>query len=123
MATLCLTLAAPGSVAGMALKLAYLNVPQIYDSAVMIVMAQAVRSMPYVILVLWPYVRVMPQEYFEAAAVDGLDRPRQFMRVVVPLCRRPIIAAWAIDRSLRRGQSLSRSAWASSLQPTSRRRP
>ena len=104
MATLCLSLAAPGSVAGMALKLAYLDVPLIYDSAIMIVMAQALRSLPYAILVLWPYVRSIPQEYFDAAAVDGLDRVRQFTQVVVPLSRRPIIAAWAITFAIGLGE-------------------
>jgi iron(III) transport system permease protein len=113
-ATLCLSLAAPGSVAGMALKLAYLNVPpiklgrltefSIYDSPLMIVMAQTVRSLPYAILILWPFLRSFSQGYLEAAALDGLDRPRQFLRLVIPLSLRPIVAAWAIAFAIGLGE-------------------
>ncbi len=96
MATLCLTLAAPGPVAGMALKLAYLDVPSIYDSSAMTVMAQTFRSLPYAILLLWPFLRSFPQDYLDAAALDGLDPARQFLRVAVPLSFRPLWAAWAV---------------------------
>jgi iron(III) transport system permease protein len=114
MATLCLTLAAPGPVAGMALKLAYLMVPpielgrltlpSIYDTPLMIVMAQALRSLPYAILVLWPFLRSVSQDYLDAAALDGLDRPRQFLRVVIPLSLRPLIAAWSIAFAIGLGE-------------------
>ncbi len=96
MATLCLTLAVPGPVAGMALVLAYRPFRPMYDSPAMIVMAQTFRALPYAVLLLWPFLRSFPQDYLDSAALDGLDRPRQFLRVVIPLSRRPIIAAWAI---------------------------
>ena len=41
-------------------------------------------------LFLWPFLRSFPQDYLDAAALDGLDRPRQFLRVVIPLSLRPI---------------------------------
>jgi iron(III) transport system permease protein len=124
MATLCLTLATPGPVAGMALKLAYLTtppitipylavpsfklgwvtLPSIYDSALMIVMAQSLRSLPYAILVLWPFLRSLSQDYLDAAALDGLDRRRQFLRVVVPLSLRCIVAAWAVAFAIGLGE-------------------
>jgi ABC-type Fe3+ transport system permease subunit len=104
MATLCLTLAATGSVAGMALKLAYLMVPQIYDSPAMIVMAQALRSLPYAILVLWPFLRSVSQDYLDAGALDGLDGPRQFLQIVIPLSLRPLVTAWAIAFAIGLGE-------------------
>ena len=104
MATLCLTLAAPGPIAGMALVLAYRPFPVLYDSPAMIVLAQTLRSLPYAVLLLWPFLRSFPQDYLDAAALDGLDRPRQFLRVVIPLSRRPIIAAWAIAFAIGLGE-------------------
>ena len=103
-ATLCLTLAAPGPVAGMALVLAYRNVPVVYDFPGMIILAQTFRSLPYAILLLWPFLSSFPQDYLDAAAIDGLDRPRQFLRVVIPLALRPIVAAWAIAFAMGLGE-------------------
>jgi ABC-type Fe3+ transport system permease subunit len=104
MTTLCLTLAAPGPVAGMSFKLAYLMVPAIYDSPVIIVLAETFRSLPYAILLLWPFLRSFPEEYVDAAALDGLDRPRQFLRVVLPISLRPFVAAWAISFAIGLGE-------------------
>ncbi len=104
MAILCVTLAAPGPVAGMALVLAYRMVPVIYDSPLMIVMAETFRSLPYALLLLWPFLRSLPQDYLDSAALDGLDTPRQFLRVVIPLSLRPIIAAWAIAFAIGLGE-------------------
>ena len=104
MVTLCLTLAAPGPVAGMALVLAYSMFPWVYDSPAMIVMAETFRSLPYALLLLWPFLRSFPQEYLDAAALDGLGRTRQFLRVVVPLSFRPLLAAWAIAFAIGLGE-------------------
>src|SRR5262249_15620240 len=52
LATMVVSLATPGSVAGMALILAYRGVPEIADSAAMIVMAATFRALPYALLVL-----------------------------------------------------------------------
>ena len=104
MATLCLTLAAPGPVAGMALKLAYLEVPWVYDSPAMTVMAETFRSLPYAILFLWPFLRSFPQDYLDTAALDGLGPPRRFLRVVVPLSFRPLLAAWSVAFAIGLGE-------------------
>ncbi len=90
-----LTLAAPGSVAGMALVLAYRDLPIVYDSAAMVVLAQAARSLPYAILLLWPLLRSFPQDYLDAAALDGYGPIGQLLHVALPLSWRPIVAAWA----------------------------
>src|SRR5206468_774952 len=46
LATMIIALATPGSVAGMALILAYRDWPAIYDSPAMIVMAETLRALP-----------------------------------------------------------------------------
>ena len=104
LAILCLTLAVPGPVAGMALVLAYRIIPQVYDSPLMIVMAQTLRSLPYAMLLLWPFLRSVPQDYLDVAAINGLDRPRQFLQVVIPLSVRAIVAAWAIAFAIGLGE-------------------
>jgi iron(III) transport system permease protein len=102
--TLALTLAAPGPVAGMALVLAYRGVPAIYDSPAMLVMAGTLHSLPYALLILWPFLRSFPQEYLDAAALDGYGPTGQMFRVVLPLARRALLAAWAISFALGLGE-------------------
>ncbi len=94
--TLALTLAAPGPVAGMALVLAYRDIPAIYDSAAMIVLAESLRSLPYALLLLWPFLRSFPRDYLDAAALDGLGPTSRILRIVLPLSARALLAAWAI---------------------------
>ena len=69
---LALTLATPGPVAGMALVLAYRAWPSVYDSPAMIVMAETMRTLPYSLSILWPFLRSFPQDYLDAAALDGI---------------------------------------------------
>ncbi len=102
--TLALTLATPGPVAGMALVLAYRDLPSIYDSPVMVVMAETLRTLPYAILIFWPFVRAFPQEYLDAAALDGLGPPGRFLRIVVPLSWRVLLAAWAVSFAIGLGE-------------------
>jgi iron(III) transport system permease protein len=102
--TLALTLATPGPVAGMALVLAYRNLPSVYDSSAMVVMAEAFRTLPYVLLILWPFLRSFPQELLDAAALDGLTTWGQLVRVVIPLSRRALVAAWAIAFAIGLGE-------------------
>jgi iron(III) transport system permease protein len=101
---LALALATPGPVAGMALKLAYVDVPEICDSSAMIVLAQALRALPYVLLILWPFLRSFPQDYLDAAALDGYGPWGQMLRVVLPLSLRALIAAWMVALALGLGE-------------------
>src|SRR5262249_342162 len=96
MAILTLTLATPGPAARMSLVLAYRGIPAVYDSAAMVVLAESLRSLPYALLLLWPFQRAFPQDYLDAAALDGLEPWKQIWRVVLPLSRRPLLAAWAV---------------------------
>jgi iron(III) transport system permease protein len=96
LATLALTLATPGPVAGMALKLAYLSFPAIYDTEAVVVLAQTAHCLPFALLVLWPALRTLPSESLESAALDGYGPWGQVWRVVLPLTRRAALAAWCV---------------------------
>jgi iron(III) transport system permease protein len=104
LASLIVALATPGPVAGMALVLAYRSIPSIYDSPAMIVLAESLRSLPYVLLLLWPFLRAFPQDYLDAAALDGHRPSGQMLRVVLPLSRRVLLAAWGISFALGLGE-------------------
>jgi iron(III) transport system permease protein len=70
----------------------------------MVVMAETFRTLPYALLILWPFLRSFPQEHLEAAALDGLKPWGQFSRVVIPLSWRAILAAWAIAFAIGLGE-------------------
>jgi len=104
MVTLALTLATPGPIAGMALILAYQPFALIADSAAIIVMAEVFRSLPYALLILWPFLCSFPREYLETAALDGLTPSAQMLRVVLPLSWRSMLAAWAVAFAIGLGE-------------------
>jgi iron(III) transport system permease protein len=104
LATMVVALATPGPVAGRALVLAYRDWPALYDSSAMVVVAQALRALPYVLLVLWPFVRSFPQDYLDAAALDGHGPWRQMLRVALPLSLRAIVASWMVALALGLGE-------------------
>jgi iron(III) transport system permease protein len=102
--TLALSLATPGPVAGMALVLAYRALPMLYDSPAMIVLAETLRSLPYALLLLWPFLHSFPHDYIDTAALEGHGPLGQFIHVVLPLSRRPLLAAWAIAFAIGLGE-------------------
>jgi iron(III) transport system permease protein len=95
-----LLLAAPGPIAGLALKLAFLRVPAVHDTGAIVVLAYVVRTLPYVVLVLWPALRAISPVYFEAAAIEGYPA----WRVALPLSRPAIAAAWGVAFVLALGE-------------------
>ncbi len=95
-AVLALLLAAPGPVVGMALVLAYRGFHSIYNSSLMIIMAESARALPFAILLLWPFVRAFPRDHLDAAALDGLNPARQLLQVALPLLKGPLAAAWVV---------------------------
>lgn len=99
-----LGLAAPGPVAGMALAFAYRGLPTVYDSAAMVVLAMAVRTLPYALLVVWPAVRSLPSAFLDAAAVDGLGGAGRVWRVALPLTRGATASAWGVAFVLSLGE-------------------
>ena len=99
-----LTLAVPGPVAGMALVVAYLQWPLIYDTPWIVVVAEVGRTLPYCLLILWPTIRGIPQAFLDDAAVAGYGPVGQIGRVAVPLTRWASLAAWGVAFALALGE-------------------
>src|SRR5208282_3139349 len=70
--------------------------PPIYDSPLIVVMAQSIRTLPYALLVLWPALRILPGELLESAVLDGHGPWGQLWHVILPLSRRVLAAAWCV---------------------------
>ncbi len=104
LATMIVALATPGPVAGRALVLAYRDWPALYDSSAIIVMAQALCALPFTLLVLWPFLRAFPQDYLDAAALDGYGPWGQLFRVAFPLSWCAVLAAWMVALALGLGE-------------------
>ena len=102
--TVALTLATPGPVAGMGLVLAYRNVPDVYDTPAILVLAYTLRVLPYTLLVLWPAVRGVPDSYLDAATVEGHGPWGRAWNVALPLTRGATIAAWGVAFVLALGE-------------------
>lgn len=98
--SVALALATPGPVAGMALVYAYRDLPTVYDSAAMIVLAGVLRTFPYALAVLWPSIRTLPPALLDSAAVDGLGPLGVVWRVALPLTRAATLAAWCVAFTL-----------------------
>jgi iron(III) transport system permease protein len=103
-ASVALALATPGPVAGMALVLAYHEVPLIYDTVAIVLLAFVLRTLPYALLVLWPALRSIPGAYLESAALDGYGPWGQVRRVAIPETRGAILAAWGVAFVLAMGE-------------------
>ncbi len=99
-----LTLALPGPVAGMGLVLAYRYIDIIYDTPLILVFAHILRTLPYTLIVLWPAIRSIPNEYIEAAQLDGLGSWGIVRRVVLPLTIGPTFAAFTVSFVLALGE-------------------
>ncbi len=97
-------LATPGPVAGMALVLAYHGVTPLSSSSAIVVLAHVARTWPYALLLLWPAVRALPPEYFEAAELDGCGPAGRVGRVALPLTLGAIGLAWAVAFVLALGE-------------------
>jgi iron(III) transport system permease protein len=101
---LVLALASPDPLARLVLAEAYRGLPSLYDSPAMTVLAETARSLPYAILLLWPYLRAFPSEYLEAAALDGSGSWGRIWLVALPLSRRAVLAAWATSFAIALGE-------------------
>jgi iron(III) transport system permease protein len=96
--------AAPAPVVGMALKLAYLQVPLVHDTAAIVVLAYVTRTLPYALCILFPMLYAMPPAYLEAAALDGLGPAARARRVAWPIARPAAGTAWALCAALALGE-------------------
>ncbi|AGA26280.1 ABC transporter permease [Singulisphaera acidiphila] len=102
--SVALALATPGPVAGMALVLGYRESSLVYDSPLILVLVFILRTFPYALLVLWPAVRAFPQEHLEVAAIEGSRVWGTIYRVVLPMSRGALIAAWCVAFVLALGE-------------------
>lgn len=98
MAALALSL--PGPVVGLA-TIALMNQPAIaplvwlYDHSIAAPwLVQTWRAAPLAILALWPAFRSLPRELLESAALEGAGLSTILVRIVFPLRRRMLAAAW-----------------------------
>jgi ABC-type spermidine/putrescine transport system permease subunit II len=88
----------------MALVLAYIPIPLIYNSPMLIVLADLLRTLPFSLLVIWPAVRAIPPAWLDAAAVDGYGPSGQIARVAVPATRDALLAGWFVAFALALGE-------------------
>jgi iron(III) transport system permease protein len=63
-------------------------------SVLPILWAQALRLFPYAVALLWPMIRLVPQELHDAARVDGARPAQVFRRLVIPLALPACVQAW-----------------------------
>jgi multiple sugar transport system permease protein len=63
------------------------------DSPLALVLADSTLSVPFATLILQQFIRGVPDELAEAAALDGASRLRTFVSVVLPVVRNGVITA------------------------------
>ena len=76
--TVALGLAAPAPVVGLAMKVAYVRFRWLTETPALLVLTYAARSLPFVLLMLWPLVRGMPQAWVDDVVLRGGGPARQF---------------------------------------------
>jgi iron(III) transport system permease protein len=104
---LALAAAAPASVTGVGLVHLF-NRPGplglIYDSSAILVIAQAIRALPFAVLALVPAFRRVPLDLEEAAALDGCGPLRRLCHVALPMCLHGLAVAWFLAFVLSLGE-------------------
>jgi ABC-type Fe3+ transport system permease subunit len=68
----------------------------LYHTNVAPILGQAIRAVPLALFIVWFGFRSIPQEQFEAAAIDGAGRFARFWHIVLPIRRLAIVVAWII---------------------------
>jgi iron(III) transport system permease protein len=99
-----LLLAAPGPIAGLGLKMAYAPVVILNRTPALMVLGYIFHTLPYVLLVLWPALRLIPQDLLDSAAVDGLNPSAIARKVAWPLSGSASLAAWCLSFALAIGE-------------------
>jgi ABC-type Fe3+ transport system permease subunit len=108
--SLCLTI--PGPLLGIGLIHA-LNQPpdsplaplaRLYDSNFAPWLAQTLRALPLVTLILWAALATVPQAMLDAAATDGTGWWGRLLRIAVPQRWPALIAAWLVGLAVAVGE-------------------
>jgi iron(III) transport system permease protein len=95
--SVAVTLATPGPVAGLAIKMAYLHVPPVHDTTVIVILGLVMRTWPFALLLAWPAVVGLPASFLESAAIDGYGPIGVMTRVALPLTLPAIAGAWGFS--------------------------
>ncbi len=66
----------------------------IYHTNITPIIGQAIRALPVALFIAWLGFRSIPEEQFEAAAIDGAGRWNRFWRVAMPQRWPALFAAW-----------------------------
>jgi ABC-type Fe3+ transport system permease subunit len=77
------------------------------------ILAQTIRALPLVIMLLWYSFAALSDEVLAAAALDGLSPGRVFWKIAVPQRWRAIVAAWIAAFAIAAGDL----AWAHLVTP------
>jgi iron(III) transport system permease protein len=107
---LCLTV--PGPLLGIGLIHALNRPPDsvlaplavLYDSNFAPWLAQTIRSLPLVTLILWPALATIPQDVLDAAATDGAGWWRQLLFIAMPQRWSAVLAAWLVGFAIAVGE-------------------
>lgn len=102
--------AMPGPLVGLAI-IGLLNrrdlpwLTALYDHSILAPwLAQTVRTLPVVVLVLWAAFRSVPREVLEMAALDGAGPMQQFVSIALPMRWAAVIVAWLVALVLALGE-------------------
>jgi multiple sugar transport system permease protein len=63
------------------------------NSPIALILADSTLAVPFATLILHSFLRGVPNELIEAAAIDGASRSRTFVSVILPLARNAIVTA------------------------------
>lgn len=99
-----LLLAAPGPIAGLSLKMAYAPIPILNRTPALMILGYVFHTLPYALLVLWPSLRLIPQDLLDSASVDGLRPFAVAWHIARPLSKSASLAAWCLSFALSIGE-------------------
>ncbi len=101
---LAVTLAIPAPIVGLMLKMAYVSIGWMNATPALLVMALVVRTVPFVMLLIWPAVRGVPEAWVDGAALEGFGFWSQARRVGWPATRDVTAGAWLVAFALGLGE-------------------
>lgn len=102
--SVALGLATPGPVAGLAVAWFWMPLRFVYDSSLIIILAQLFRLMPVSVLLFWPMVLFRDEQMRDLIRVDGPNWSRVFWQVALPSMGPLLVAGFFIISALSLGE-------------------
>ncbi|MFM1803066.1 MAG: Inner rane transporter permease protein YcjP [Planctomycetota bacterium] len=99
-----LGIATPGPVAGLALVWVWMPVRWVYDSSLIVILAQIYRLLPVAVLLVWPSILFRQTALNDLARLDGLGHAIRFQRVVWPAMGPLVVSTVFIVSALSLGE-------------------